>query len=180
MMGLPREGWAPGAAGETRVRSGRTQFELLCYRPYRLRAATVALANAEPPHLGAIREVGHPGTERISTMARKTPSRKELRKQAEAAESREAAEPKKKKAAAKKAAPRKKRTREKALQRKRLVWGVFSGSMKEEARFPYDQRDQAEEKINQLRQKSVKKMYFIQPIKEPIAEALPEPAEKAK
>jgi hypothetical protein len=50
--------------------------------------------------------------------------------------------------------------------------------MKEEARFPYDQRDAAEEKINQLRQKSAKKKYFIQPIKEPIAEPAPEPAEK--
>jgi hypothetical protein len=115
-------------------------------------------------------------------MARKTPSRKELRKQVEAADALEAADlkKKKKKAVAKKAAaPRKKRSREKAPQRKRLVWGVFSGSMKEEARFPYDQRDQAEEKINQLRQKSAKKMYFIQPIKEAIAEAAPEPAEKA-
>jgi hypothetical protein len=127
----------------------------------------------------AIGTVGHPGTERTYKMARKTPSRKELRKQVEAAESREAADgKKKKKAAAKKAAPRKKRTREKTPQRKRLVWGVFSGGMKEEARFPYDQRDAAEEKINQLRQKSAKKMYFIQPIKEPIAEPAPEPAEK--
>ena len=112
-------------------------------------------------------------------MARKTPSRKELRKQVEAAEARDADDSKKKKkTAAKKAAPRKKRTREKAPQRKRLVWGVFSGSMKEEARFPYDQRDQAEEKINQLRQKSAKKMYFIQPIKEPITEPAPATAEK--
>ncbi len=35
-------------------------------------------------------------------------------------------------------------------------------SMKEEGRFPYDQREAAEEKIELLRQKS-KKMYFIQP-----------------
>lgn len=42
--------------------------------------------------------------------------------------------------------------------------------MKEEGRFPYDQRAAAEEKIELLRQKS-KKMYFIQPLKEVIGEA---------
>ncbi len=111
-------------------------------------------------------------------MARKTPSRLELRKQAEAAEEQEAATgkktTKKKAAAKKKAAPRKKRTKAKAVQRKKLVWGIFSGSMKEEARFPYSERDAAEEKIKQLRAKSTKKLYFMQPIKEEIADALPE------
>jgi hypothetical protein len=112
-------------------------------------------------------------------MARKTPSRKELRKQVEAAEGRESADSKKKKKAAvkKTATPRKKRVREKVPARKRLLWGVFSGSMKEEARFPFDQREAAEEKIQQLRAKSAKKMYFIQPIKEPIPDAPPESAE---
>ena len=42
--------------------------------------------------------------------------------------------------------------------------------MKEEGRFPYDQREAAEEKIELLRQKS-KKLYFIQPLKEVIGEA---------
>ncbi len=97
-------------------------------------------------------------------MARKTPSRLELRKQVEAAEAQEAASGKKatkKKAATKKAT---RRTKEKALPRKQLIWAVYSGSMKEEARFPYDEREAAEEKISQLRARS-KKLYFIQPLK---------------
>lgn len=95
--------------------------------------------------------------------------RMELRKQAEAAEARgvSADVPKK----AKKATTTKaKRLKEKVQARKRLVWVVYNGSMKEEGRFPYDQRAAAEEKIEQLRQKS-KKLYFIQPLKEIIGEA---------
>lgn len=95
--------------------------------------------------------------------------RLELRKQAEAAEARgESLEPAKK---TKKASTTKtKRTKEKVQARKRLIWVVYNGSMKEEGRFPYDQRAAAEEKIELLRQKS-KKMYFIQPLKEVIGEA---------
>ncbi len=106
-------------------------------------------------------------------MARKTPSRMELRKQAEAGQAagEKGSEPKK---ATKKpraaAAPRAKRaTKEKVLARKRLVWVVYSGSMKEEGRFPYDQLAAANEKIEQLKLKS-KKMYFIQPVKEILGE----------
>lgn len=110
-------------------------------------------------------------------MARKTKSRLELRKEAEAAEAaggKAEAGGKKAKATRKKTT---RRTKVKATQRKRLVWGVFSGSMREEARFPYDQRAAAEEKIELLRSKS-KKLYFIQPIKEVITDA-PVAAEKA-
>lgn len=105
-------------------------------------------------------------------MARRTTSRMDLRRAAEAAEATEskasaadAAAPKAKKAAA----PKAKRTREKPVARKRLIWVVYNGSMKEEGRFPYDQRAGAEEKIEQLRQKS-KKLYFIQPVKEVIGD----------
>ena len=101
-------------------------------------------------------------------MARKVSSRLAKRREAEAADARPAA--------AKKATTRKKT---KAPERKRLIWGVFSGTMKEEARFPYDQRAAAEERLEQLRSKG-KKMYFIQPIKELItaasASAAAEPA----
>lgn len=97
------------------------------------------------------------------TMARKTPSRLEMRRQAEAAEAESKTSPKKK-------APKKKATRKKkaakAEIRRRLFWGVFTGSMKEESRFAYDQRDAAVERIEQLRAKNAKKLYFIQPIKE--------------
>jgi hypothetical protein len=89
------------------------------------------------------------------------------RREAEAAGTKAKAAPKK---AAKKRTTRRKA---KAPDRKRLIWGVFSGTMKEEGRFPYDQRKQAEEKLELLRSKS-KKLYFIQPIKEVIAnEAAP-------
>lgn len=112
-------------------------------------------------------------------MARKTASRMELRKQAEAATKGASTDgksgKKKKKAARKKSTRVKSRTPE----RKRLVWAVFNGSMKEEARFPYDQRDAAEEKIAQLRTKSPKKLFFIQRVKEPIPDA-PPPAAEAK
>lgn len=102
-------------------------------------------------------------------MARK--SRIQLRKEAEAAEAggKKTAGTKKKKKATRKKATTTRRTKDKTPQRKRLVWGVFSPSMKEEGRFPYDQRDAAEQKAEQLRTKS-KKPYFIQPIKEPIAD----------
>jgi hypothetical protein len=92
----------------------------------------------------------------------------ELRKQIEAAEARgETADaPKKTKKAA---ATKTKRVKEKVLPRKRLIWVVYNGSMKEEGRFAYDQRDAAEERIEALRQKS-KKLYFIQPLKEVIGE----------
>ncbi|QDT93979.1 hypothetical protein [Gimesia algae] len=96
-------------------------------------------------------------------MARKSPSRLEMRRQAEAAEAVSKTSPKKK-------APKKKATRKKkaakAEARRRLFWGVFTGSMKEESRFSYDQRDAAVERIEQLRAKNAKKLYFIQPIKE--------------
>lgn len=94
--------------------------------------------------------------------------RMELRKQVEAVEARGGSidPPKKTKKAA---GTKTKRVKEKIQARKRLVWVVYNGSMKEEGRFPYDQRDAAEEKIEALRLKS-KKMYFIQPLKEIIGE----------
>ena len=109
-------------------------------------------------------------------MARKVPSRLAKRREVEAAEAKPASAKKTKATTAKKATTRKKT---KAPERKRLIWGVFSGTMKEEARFPYDQRAAAEERLEQLRSKG-KKMYFIQPIKELItaasASAAAEPA----
>ena len=93
-----------------------------------------------------------------------------MRKQVEAAEAAgDKGEEKKAKKTPKAAAPRAKRTKEKVQARKRLVWVVYSGSMKEEGRFPYDQLDAANEKIEQLKLKS-KKMYFIQPVKEILGE----------
>ena len=114
---------------------------------------------------------------------RKSPSRLDKRREVEAADALEKSESdgagtKKKKTAKKKAAKKAttRRTKTKAPQRKRLVWAVFSGNMKEEARFPYDQRKDAEKKLESLRAKATTKMYFIQPIKEPLPGA-PTPAE---
>lgn len=108
-------------------------------------------------------------------------SRVELRKMAEAAEAQgktgEAA-PKKKAAKepkAKKPAVRAKRTKTKVVVRKRLVWGVFSSSMKEEGRFPYADKAGAEARCEELALKH-KRTYFVQAIKEPLAEAAAAPA----
>lgn len=102
-------------------------------------------------------------------MARKSTSRIELRRQAEAAAARGEAveEPVKKKASA---STKSKKVKEKPVARKRLVWIVYGGNMKEEGRFSYDQRAAAEERVEQLRQKSNKKLYFIQPVKEVIGD----------
>ena len=106
-------------------------------------------------------------------------SRLALRREAEAVEAREgdgtaAAKATKKKATKKKAA--KKSTRKSArVERKRLSWGVFSSTAKEEARFTYDQKEAAEEKLAQLLGRG-KRLYFLQPIKEPLsASPVPEP-----
>lgn len=114
-------------------------------------------------------------------MARKTPSRLELRKQVEAADAAgvpptEATPKKKVKEPKKKAAPRAKRTKVKTIIRKRLVWGVFSSSMKEEGRFPYADRAAAEERVAELTAKH-KRTYFVQPIKEPLPDAVAPPVE---
>jgi hypothetical protein len=85
------------------------------------------------------------------------------------------------KAAAGKKAPRKATTRKrkaKAPERKRLLWGVFSGTLKEEGRFLWNEKDKAEEKLALLRSKS-KKLYFIQPIKESISSDSARPADEA-
>lgn len=70
---------------------------------------------------------------------------------------------KKKKATRKKAASRK--SREKAPERKRAVWVLYSGSMKEEGRYPYDQKEAAEERLAILQGRG-KKLYFMQMVKE--------------
>ncbi|WP_437205420.1 hypothetical protein [Planctomicrobium sp. SH664] len=77
--------------------------------------------------------------------------------------------PAEKKKSARKATTTRKR-KAKAPDRKRLLWGVFSGTLKEEGRFAWDEKDKAEEKLAQLRAKS-KKLYFIQPIKEVLSES---------
>ena len=101
-------------------------------------------------------------------MAIRRNSRLDKRREADATPRDRAADPKKR--AAKKSSRRK----AKAVGPKRLAWGIFSGTLKEEARFPYEQRAAADEKLEQLRAKG-KKLYFIQPIKEVITDGIARP-----
>ena len=103
-------------------------------------------------------------------MARRTASRMELRRQADIAATMEAdAEAKKRQPAKRSASARKKSG--KAAPRKMLMWAVYNGSLKEEGRYTYAERDKAEEKLEALRAKATKKLYFLQPIKVPLADA---------
>jgi len=109
-------------------------------------------------------------------MARKTPSRLEMRKIVEAADAQDAADEStgKKKKKKKKVTKRKtRRVKAKVAPKKRLIWVVFNGSMKEESRFPYAERAAAEEKLEQLRAKSTKRLYYLQAVKEEITDAPP-------
>ncbi|MBI3862027.1 MAG: hypothetical protein HY290_09035 [Planctomycetia bacterium] len=114
-------------------------------------------------------------------MAKRTRNIRELREQADAAEKQEkssgegAAADKKKTKEPKKKAPKAKRSKAKVVVRKRLVWGVFSSSMKEEGRFPFADREGAEARAVELAAKH-KRTYFVQPIKEPLPEKEPAPA----
>ena len=97
-------------------------------------------------------------------------SRLSLRREAEAAE---LARPAKKKAAGKKTTRKKKaassrvRRAKDVAPRRRLVWVIYSSTMREEGRYLYHERDKAEQKLEQLLAKG-KRRYFIQPIKEPL------------
>ena len=112
-------------------------------------------------------------------MAKRTRNIKELREQADAAEKLGksstgdgAASDKKKVKEPKKKAVKAKRTKAKVVVRKRLVWGVFSSSMKEEGRFPYADREGAEARATDLAARH-KRTYFVQPIKEPLPDKEP-------
>lgn len=68
--------------------------------------------------------------------------------------------PKKKKVAK----PRTKRAKE-AMQRRRIVWVVYSSTMREEGRFLYHEKDKADELLATLLGRG-KRRYFMQPVKE--------------
>lgn len=118
-------------------------------------------------------------------MAKRTQNRRELRDQAEAAEKLEkssggeaSVEKKGKKEPKKKAAAKPKRAKAKVIVRKRMLWGVFSSSMKEEGRFPYADREAAEARATDLAARH-KRTYFVQPIKEPLPDKVAEPVAKS-
>lgn len=114
-------------------------------------------------------------------------NRRELRKEADQAElqSKEvettgepAAEPAKKRTRAKAGTtPKVKKPRKKkGPPRMCARWGVFDASMKQVAIFDYNQRAEADQKVADLTAKK-NAVYFLQVVKEPMAE--PEPEEAA-
>jgi hypothetical protein len=120
-------------------------------------------------------------------MAKRTINRRELREQAEAAEKRGVSAPEtaetsekgaKKESKKKVAAPKAKRVKTKVIIRKKLLWGVYSGTMKEEGRFAYADRAAADTRAAELSAKH-KKIYFVQPIKEPLGDHVAEAEEEA-
>jgi hypothetical protein len=60
--------------------------------------------------------------------------------------------------------PRTRRAKE-AMQRRRIVWVVYSSTMREEGRFPYHEKDKADELLATLLGRG-KRRYFMQPVKE--------------
>ena len=99
-------------------------------------------------------------------MARKTLNRKELRREAEAAEGASATTGK---AKPEKKAPAKRKSRSKAAQEVRLkaYWGVFNQSLKRIALFEYSDRKQADKKASEL-STNQKSPHFVQLVKEVI------------
>jgi len=101
-------------------------------------------------------------------MARKVVNRKELRAEAEAAEAKESSKPKK--APAKKATKRKSRAKEPVQERMKLMWGVFSQSLKRVAVYDYEDKKEALKKAEEL-SASGKTPHFVQKVKEAVEEA---------
>ena len=140
---------------------------------------------------GPVPDVFHCLANQTGSMAKRTINRRELRDQADAAQKRkgssgdgseevvksgkakkakepkEPKEPKVKKAAGAKT----KKTKTKVIVRKRLIWGVYSGTMKEEGRYAYADREAADNRAAELSAKH-KKTFFVQPIKEPLGDAI--------
>ena len=100
-------------------------------------------------------------------MAKKKTTKKATKKAAKKTTKKVAKKTTKKKAAKK--TTRKKKSTEPI--RYRLIWGVYSSGMREESRFDYGKRKDADKKAEQLTAKG-KKIFWVQPIKE---EIVPEP-----
>jgi len=141
------------------------------------------LGSRQPPHVGT--GSGNEVSGKLTHRDGKTEnmaSRLELRKMTEAAEARaadsdssdvEKGEVKKRKravAGAVKKTAVKKKSRSKPVERRRVAWVIFNNTQKEEDRFPYDQRKEAEERLEVLRSKS-KRLYWLQAVKEVIGTA---------
>jgi len=115
-----------------------------------------------------------------AVMARRILNRRELRKNSDQAEQQaleadskveagasvEGATKKKAAAAPKVKKPRKKKEPPRMCAR----WGVFDAAMKQVAIFDYNQRNEAEQKVADLKAKK-NSVYFLQIVKEPMPEA---------
>jgi hypothetical protein len=99
-------------------------------------------------------------------MANRTLNRKALRDEAEAAEKLQSTQ---KPPAKRKAAKRKTRAKEPNDVRLKVFWGVYNQSLKRVATFEYDQREEAEKKVEELSQ-SGKTPHFVTKVKEVIDE----------
>jgi hypothetical protein len=77
------------------------------------------------------------------------------------------AKKKKKVAAPKKEPSKRKKTTKQVPQR--VVWVIYDNSYKKVKTFAYNQRQQADQEAEKLRQEK-KTTYFVQPLKEPIAQ----------
>ena len=110
-----------------------------------------------------------PAAKKVAKKAAKPAAKKAAAKKATTTKKAVKKKAVKKKVAKKKAVKRKKKSTEPT--RYRLIWGVYSSSMREEARFDYDCRKEADKKAEKLKAKG-KKLYWVQPIKE---EIIPEP-----
>jgi hypothetical protein len=108
-------------------------------------------------------------------MGRRVLNRREMRKQADAAEVAPAAGTASTEAPAKAPRARKPTTRKKK-EPPRLVarWGVFDGAMKQLAVFDYNQRPLADQKVADLAAKKANAIYFVQLVKEPMQQPEPE------
>ena len=112
------------------------------------------------------REVEAAEAAAAETSTKKKAARKAAGEKAEASAKKKAAKgekdgaPKKKKAAK----PRTRRAKE-AAQRRRIVWVVYSATMREEGRFLYHEKDKADELLASLIERK-KRRFFIQQLKE--------------
>jgi hypothetical protein len=104
-------------------------------------------------------------------MARRVLNRREMRKQADAAELVQPATEAAPEAPAAETAPRPRKTSaRKKKEPPRLVarWGVFDNAMKQVAAFDYNQRGLADQKVAELTAKKANAIYFVQLVKEPM------------
>lgn len=85
------------------------------------------------------------------------PARASRAKSADKADKEAKAGEKKKKATRKKG--------EKVRERRRAIWVIYSGTMREEGRYPYWEKKAAEERLEMLRSRG-KRLYFMQMVKE--------------